>query len=166
MGRRGFLRSAYDVVAMLYREHPEPDAQTALEERPGSVRPRVLLADDHHSWLDRITNLLKLEFDLIGTVNDGESLVSAAQRLQPDLIVLDITMPRRNGIEAAHDIHESGPDIKLVFVTVHEEPEYLRACFAEGGLGYVKKSRLGTDLVPAMHEALLGRTFISPSLAY
>ncbi len=58
------------------------------------------------------------------------------------------------------------PDIKLVFLTVHEEPEYVRACFAEGGLAYVKKSRLGTDLIPAIHEALLGRTFISPSLAH
>jgi DNA-binding NarL/FixJ family response regulator len=109
---------------------------------------------------------LKPDFDLVGTVYDGQTLVDESQRLQPDLIVLDITMPIRNGIEAAHEIHETVPGIKLVFMTIHEEPVYVGACFAEGGLGYVKKSRLGTDLIPAIHEALLGRPFISPSLAH
>jgi DNA-binding NarL/FixJ family response regulator len=75
-------------------------------------------------------------------------------------------MPGLNGIQAAHDIRETEPEIKLVFLTVHEGPEYIRACFAEGGLGYVKKSRLGTDLIPAIRGALSGRTFISPSVAY
>jgi DNA-binding NarL/FixJ family response regulator len=75
-------------------------------------------------------------------------------------------MPIRNGIEAAHEIHETGPGIKLVFLTVHEEAGYVRACLAEGGLGFVKKSRLYTDLIPAIREALLGRPFISPSLAH
>ena len=103
---------------------------------------------------------------MVGIANDGQTLVVEAKRLQPDIIVLDITMPILNGIEAAHDIHENGPDIKLVFLTVHEEPEYVRACFSVGGLAYVKKSRLRTDLIPAIREALLGRHFISPSLAY
>jgi DNA-binding NarL/FixJ family response regulator len=143
-----------------------PDSRTSSEEKITRARPRVLLADDHRSWLDRVTSLLKPDFDLVGIASDGQTLVGEAKRLQPDLIVLDITMPILNGIEAAHDIHEIGPDIKLVFLTIHEEPEYVRACFAEGGLAYVKKSRLGTDLIPAIHEALLGRTFISPSLAY
>ena len=151
---------------MFEKDKFTPDSGPSAEERPTCARPRVLLADDHYSWLDRATSLLKPDFDLVGTVHDGQTLVDASQRLQPDLIVLDITMPIRNGIEAAHEIHESGPDIKLVFLTVHEEPEYVRACFAEGGLAYVKKSRLGTDLIPAIHEALLGRPFISPSLAH
>ncbi len=150
---------------MFTKDKFSPDSCTSSEEMLTCPRPRVLLADDHRSWLDRVTSLLKSDFDLVGVANDGQTLVGEAKRLQPDLIVLDITMPILNGIEAAHDIHESGPDIKLVFLTVHEEPEYVRACFAEGGLAYVKKSRLGTDLIPAIQEVLLGRTFISPSVA-
>jgi DNA-binding NarL/FixJ family response regulator len=153
-------------IVMFPRDKSLPDSRTSSEEKMTCARPRVLLADDHCSWLDRVTSLLKSDFDLVGRASDGQTLVGEAKRLQPDLIVLDITMPILNGIEAAHDIHKSGPDIKLVFLTVHEEPEYVRACFAEGGLAYVKKSRLGTDLIPAIQEALLGRTFISPSVAY
>jgi DNA-binding NarL/FixJ family response regulator len=138
-------------------------SQTSANETPERTRPRVLLADDHDFFLNRVTSVLKSDFEVVGTVNDGGALVREAQRLRPDLIVLDITMPVLNGIEAAHEIHASFPAIKLVFLTVHADPEYVRACFAEGGLGYVKKSRLGTDLIPAINEALSGRSFISPS---
>jgi len=160
--------SSYDQglsIVMITRVKSLPDSHASPEAKTTCAKPRVLLADDHCSWLDRVTSLLKADFDLIGMANDGQTLVGEAKRLQPDLIVLDITMPILNGIEAAHDIHENVPDIKLVFLTVHEEREYIRACFAEGGLAYVKKSRIRTDLIPAIHEALLGRTFISPSLA-
>jgi DNA-binding NarL/FixJ family response regulator len=151
---------------MFTRDKSLLDSRTSSEEKMTCAKPRVLLADDHRAWLDRVTSLLKSDFDLVGVANDGKTLVGEARRLQPDLIVLDITMPILNGIEAARDLHMNGPDIKLVFLTVHEEPEYVRACLAEGGLAYVKKSRLGTDLIPAIREALLGRPFISPSLRY
>jgi len=151
---------------MFKADKPLLDRRSSLDEKTTCAKPRVLIADDHHAWLDRVTALLKSSFDLVGTASNGQTLVGEARRLQPDLIVLDITMPVLNGIEAAHEIHETGPDIKLVFLTVHEEPEYVHACFAEGGLGYVKKTRLGTDLLPAIREALSGRTFISPSVAY
>jgi len=140
------------------------DSTAVVEETP--TRPRVLLADDHRSLLDRVSSLLKSDFDLVGMANDGQTLVDHAKRLQPDIIVLDITMPILNGIEAAHEIRMAGLSIKLVFLTVHEEPEYVRACFAEGGLGYVKKSRLGTDLIPAIRDALVDCPFISPSLTF
>ena len=142
------------------------DSVTSAEKRPIRTRTRVLLADDHHSLLDRVSSLLKSDFDLIGTANDGQTLIDEAKRLQPDVIVLDITMPILNGIEAAREIRVAGLTVKLVFLTVHEEPEYVEACLAEGGLGYVKKSRLGMDLIPAIRNALLGRPFISPSLAH
>jgi DNA-binding NarL/FixJ family response regulator len=140
------------------------DTRTSLDKKPTRVRPRVLVADDHQSWRDRVISKLDQDFDLVGTVNDGRELIVEAQRLQPDIIVLDIEMPVLNGIKAAHELHVAGSNAKLLFLTVHEEPEYVSACFAEGGLGYVKKSRLATDLIPAIHDVLLGRRFISPSL--
>ena len=101
---------------------------------------------------------------MIGTVNDGRTLVSEAQWLQPDVIVLDIGMPILNGIEAAHELHEVGSRAKLVFLTIHQGPAFVRGCFAEGGLGYVTKSRMGTDLIPAIHEALSDHHFVSPAV--
>jgi len=97
-------------------------------------------------------------------VNDGKSLVSEAQRLQPDVIVLDIAMPLLTGIEAARELHKAGSQAKLVFLTIHQDLAFVRGCFAEGGLGYVTKSRLVTDLIPAIHEALSNHTFVSPSV--
>lgn len=127
-------------------------------------RPRVLLADDHELVLARVQSLLKSSFEVIGTVTNGRDLVAEAQRLQPDVIVLDITMPILTGIEATRELREAGSKIKFVFLTVNEDLTFVRACLAEGALGYVKKSRLGTDLIPAISEALAGNCFISPSL--
>lgn len=127
-------------------------------------RPRVLLADDHLPVLDRVASLLKPHFEVVGAVHDGRTLVSEAQRLQPDVIVLDITMPGLSGIEAAHELKEAGSMAKLVFLTIHQEAAFVRGCFAEGGLGYVTKSRLVTDLIPAIREALCEHHFVSPSL--
>ena len=127
-------------------------------------RPRILVADDHDVILDMVLSLLVQDFEVVGTANNGIDLVSEAQRLQPDAIVLDITMPILNGIEAAHEIHEAGLPAKLVFLTVHERSSFVRACFEEGGSAYVTKSRLKTDLIPAIREALSGNHFVSPFL--
>jgi DNA-binding NarL/FixJ family response regulator len=127
------------------------------------TRPKVFVADDHPIVLDRVVSLLKPKFDIVGTANNGRDLVTEAERLQPDVIVLDITMPVLNGIEAAHRLREVGSVAKLVYLTVHPQSEFLGACFAEGALGYVIKSRLGTDLIPAIGEALCGHHFISPT---
>jgi DNA-binding NarL/FixJ family response regulator len=126
-------------------------------------RPRVLLADDHDAVLERTRSLLR-NFQVVGTANNGRDLVAQALRLQPDVVILDITMPIMTGIEAAHELREVGSTAKLVFLTVHDQPAFLHACFAEGALGYVTKSHLGTDLIPAINEALLGHRFISPSV--
>jgi DNA-binding NarL/FixJ family response regulator len=128
-----------------------------------SDRPRVLLADDHGMVLERVQSLLH-DYEVIGTAHNGRDLVSEALRLQPDVIVSDITMPFLNGIDAAHEIREAGSTARFVFLTVHEQPAFLQACFAEGALGFVTKSHLGTDLIPAINEALSGHTFISPSI--
>jgi DNA-binding NarL/FixJ family response regulator len=125
--------------------------------------PRVLVADDHPIVLDRVVSVLRPNFEVVGTARNGRDLVTEAERLQPDVIVLDIEMPVLNGIEAAHALYEIGSAAKLVFLTVHPQSEFVNACFAEGGLGYVTKLRLGMDLIPAINEALSGHYFISPS---
>ena len=127
-------------------------------------RPRVLIADDCTSILERVVSLLNPDFEVVGTVHDGEMLVSEALRLRPDVIVSDIAMPLLNGIEAAHAVREAGSAARLIFLTVHTQAAFVRACFAEGALGYVAKSRLRADLIPAINEALTGRRFISESL--
>ena len=114
--------------------------------------------------LDTVLSLLRPDFDLVATVNNGRDLIREAHRLQPDVIVLDITMPVLNGIDAAHKIHEAGLTTRLVFLTVHEQSSFVNACFDEGALGYVTKSRLRTDLIPAIRDAISGHHFISPFL--
>ena len=146
-----------------YEEKVKSDSQAAPEEQQVGARPRVLLADDNQFLLDRVISLLRTDFDLVGTVKDGRALVTEAKRLRPDLIVLDITMPILNGIQAAHELREAGSKAKFVFLTVHDEPRIVDACLAEGGLGYVMKSRLRRDLIPAITGALSDRSFISPS---
>ena len=127
-------------------------------------RPRIIVADDHDVMLDTVSALLQPDFEVVGTVNNGGDLIREAHRLQPDVIVLDITMPVLNGIEAAHKMREAGLTARLVFLTVHEQASFVNACFDEGALGYVTKSRLRTDLIPAIRDAISGHHFISPSL--
>ena len=130
------------------------------------ARPRVFVADDHSLVLEKVLSLLKADFEVVGTAKNGSDLVTEAQRLQPDVIILDITMPNLNGIEAAHELRQVGLRAKLVFLTVHEESAFVRACIAEGAQGYVAKARLAADLIPAIQEALLGRCFISSSVSH
>jgi DNA-binding NarL/FixJ family response regulator len=127
---------------------------------------RVLLADDHPAMLAVVTAALAVACAIVGVVTNGRDLLAAVQRLDPEVVVLDITMPELNGIEAAREIHRSYPWIKLVFLTVHEDADYARAAVAAGGLGYVVKSRLASDLLPAVRAALAGNRFVSPSVQF
>lgn len=142
----------------------ENAAGNSAHEMQRGPRPRVLVADDHEYLLRRVTSLLNSEFEVVGTVNDGRALVAEARRLRPDLILLDISMPVMNGIEAAREIHAALPSIKLVFLTAHADSQFVRACFAEGGLGYVTKLDLRAHLITAINAALAGNSFISPSV--
>jgi DNA-binding NarL/FixJ family response regulator len=127
-----------------------------------SNRARVLLADDHSAVLNRVEVLLGSSFEVIGAVTDGQELVSAGIRLAPDVIVADVIMPRLSGIEAAQQLRETGSRARFVFLTVHVEHEFVDACMAEGALGYVVKSHMKTDLIPAIKAAIIGQIFISP----
>jgi DNA-binding NarL/FixJ family response regulator len=116
--------------------------------------------------LEREVSLLQPNLEVVGIVNDGRALVSEANRLQPDVIVLDISMPTLTGIEAARELHKSGSMAKLVFLTVHQDAAFVHKCFAEGGIGYVIKSRMVTDRIPAINEALSDHSFVSPSVVH
>jgi DNA-binding NarL/FixJ family response regulator len=125
-------------------------------------RAHVLLADDHSVMLGRVGVLLSSSFEVVGAVTNGQEMISAGIRLDPDVIVADITMPGLSGIEAAQQLREAGSRARFVFLTIHIEHEFVDACVSQGALGYVVKSHMKTDLIPAIQAALMGRTFISP----
>lgn len=128
-------------------------------------RARVLLADDHPLTLDGLRTFLQPHLESVGTVMDGRALVEAALLLKPDLIILDITMPLLNGIDAASLIKKSLPNTKLLFITMHVNPAYLEAALNVGALGYVLKSAAREELLDAIESVLSGRIFVSPSLS-
>ena len=128
-------------------------------------RAKILLADDHSDLLKTVERHLEPEFEVVGKVLDGQQLLEEAMRLKPDVIVSDISMPLLNGIEAADQLKESGCQSRIVFLTVHSDPDFVRACLAAGALGYVVKSRMMMELVPAIREALAGHIFTSCHLA-
>jgi DNA-binding NarL/FixJ family response regulator len=115
---------------------------------------RVLLADDHAELLARVAGVIAGEFEIVGSVANGLDLIAAAARLDPDVVVLDITMPGLDGIEAARQLRRAGCRAKLVFLTVHEDPDYVRAALDAGGAAYVAKSQLVSHLVAAIRKAL------------
>ena len=128
-------------------------------------RPRVLLADDHRMVSEGLKSLLADEFELVGMVEDGRAMVAAAKKLHPDVIVSDITMPHLNGIDAMARLKKDNPDIKVVFLSMHQNAAYARRALEAGALGFVLKHSAPAELVMAIRAAMKGRTFISPALA-
>jgi DNA-binding NarL/FixJ family response regulator len=137
-------------------------SMSEIETPPSSAtRRRILLADDHPLVLKRVTAFLQSTFDVVGVAHNGLEMVAEAMRLKPDIIVADISMPELDGIQAAHRLREMGASTPLVFLTIHENSEFLEACRDEGGLGFVVKSHMKADLIPAIDAALAGRSFVS-----
>ncbi len=128
-------------------------------------RVRILLADDHRGLLDKVVRVLEPEFEVVGTVVDGKALLEAVAILRPDVVVLDISMPGLDGFEAAGQLKKASVQVKIVFLTVHNDPEFVRRAFKVGGSGYVVKSRLLSELPVAIRAALAGHSFISPSVS-
>jgi len=122
---------------------------------------RIVVADDLVPVLKTISELLQPLFDLVGTASDGEAALETTLRLQPDLVVLDISMPVMSGIEVAEELTRLGSKTRIVFLTAHQDTDILKACQAAGGLGYVVKLSMVTDLIPAINAALDGRRFVS-----
>ena len=124
-------------------------------------KPRLLLADDHTILVEGLKALLAAEFEVVATVGDGRAVLEAAARHQPDLVLLDISMPGLNGIEAARRLKQSNPDAKLIILTMHGDLSFVSAAFEAGVSGYVLKQSAATELVTALHDVDSGRRYIS-----
>ena len=128
-------------------------------------KPRVLLADDHTFVLEGFKKLLEEQCDLVGSVEDGRALVEAAVKLEPDLVILDISMPRLNGIEAAKKLAKQLPGVKLIFVTMHADPAYVNEAFKVGASGYLLKRSAATELMQAVQAAMSDHFYVTPLIA-
>jgi DNA-binding NarL/FixJ family response regulator len=128
-------------------------------------KTRVLLADDHKIVLEGLKKLLAGEFELVGSVGDGRALVDQAATLHPDVIVADISMPQLNGIEAVRRIKKTDENIKVVFLTMHPDATYAASAFEAGASGFVLKHSAPSELITAIHEAMKGRTYVTPLIA-
>jgi len=124
-------------------------------------RTRVVVADDLSPVLTTVGTLLRDSFDVVGMISDGRAALKATLELEPDLVILDISMPAMSGIEVAQELKKRGNQAKIVFLTAHEDSDILKTCRVAGGLGYVIKVFMETDLIPAMQWALAGQIFTS-----
>jgi DNA-binding NarL/FixJ family response regulator len=127
----------------------------------GSDRIRVLLVDDNQAMLARAEAVLEVACAVVGEAHDGEAAIAAAAALRPDVIVLDISMPEMSGLEVAARLRLAGSTAEIVFLTVHDDAEFVEAAQAAGGIGYVVKARLASDLLQAVREAREHRPFVS-----
>jgi DNA-binding NarL/FixJ family response regulator len=127
-------------------------------------RPRVLLADDHTLLLDAFEKLLEPECDVVGTVGDGRALLAAAEQLRPDVIVLDIAMPLLNGLDAGRQLKKALPDVKLIFLTMNQDPALATEAFRVGATGYLLKTSAASELLKAIEEAINGRSYVTPMM--
>ena len=144
------------MVSLLALSSPQ-----TVKETEKVARARILLADDHNEMRSMVVNLLAREFEILTAVGDGGALLEAASKLKPDVCLLDISMPIMNGIEAAIQLRESGSTAKIIFLTIHEDQDFIQAALQTGASGYVFKNRMTSDLSLAVSEALAGRIFIS-----
>jgi len=128
------------------------------------VKISIVLADDSAAVLEDVRQELSDEFRILGTAANGEEAIREVLLLDPDVVILDVTMPGLTGLEVASRLREKHPRTKILLLTIHEEPEYISAGFGAGALGYVSKRRLSTDLPRAIRDVYEGRTFLSPSL--
>jgi DNA-binding NarL/FixJ family response regulator len=128
-------------------------------------RPRVLLADDHLMLLDALKGLLEPTYSVVGLVTDGRALLKAAEQLSPDLVVLDIAMPKLNGLDACRQLKQLMPGVKLIFMTMNEDPYLVGEAFRAGASGFLLKQAAGLELNEAIQQVLKGGSYVTPSSA-
>ncbi len=125
---------------------------------------RVILVDDNPAILRQTIQILPNTFEVVDTLEDGSEIAQSVKEHQPDIIVLDITLPGMSGIQLASQLKAAGCPAKIVFLTVHADADYAREAFAAGAIGYVVKPRLASDLALALQSAVAGQRFVSPSV--
>src|SRR3954452_19226929 len=125
-------------------------------------RPRVLLDDDHRMLREAFAHLLEPSCEVVGAVGDGRALLAAAPELRPDIVVLDVGMPLLNGLDAARQLKSAMPEVRLVFLTVSEDPDLAAEAFRAGASGYVLKNSAASELFRAIQEVYQGRSYITP----
>lgn len=128
-------------------------------------RPRILLADDHRMLADALKRILEPRCEVVGTVGDGRALLKAASTLNPEIVVLDIAMPQLNGLDAARQLKRAMPEIKLIFMTMNEEPDLVGEAFRAGASAYLLKQAAALELTVAIEKVLKGGSYITPSAA-
>ncbi|MGE0760118.1 MAG: response regulator, partial [Pirellulaceae bacterium] len=128
-------------------------------------RARILIADDHRMLAEGLRSLLEPTYDVVAIVDDGRELVQAALRLQPDVIVADISMPLLNGLDAIEQIRQSGCTAKIICMTMHDDALYAARALRLGASGFVVKHSASTELLAGIREALVGRTYVTPAIA-
>lgn len=126
------------------------------------MKARILVADDHTLLADGFRLMLEPEFQVVGSVEDGHELLSAATKLKPDVVLMDISMPLLNGIDAAQRLRKLLPACKIIFVTMHSDPDYVTAAFRAGASGYVLKRAAAMELITAIRQVLQGRHYVTP----
>jgi len=143
----------------------------ALEAQPEAFRsarvrgiPRVLLADDQEEVRLTVASLLQDECEIVGLAENGKQVLDLVGERSPDVLVLDIFMPVLNGIETAACLKASGCPAKVIFVSVHEDPDFVESAMSAGALGYVSKAHVATDLIPGIHRVMENHIYISPNL--
>lgn len=133
------------------------------EERSAMSRhPKVLLADDHTLLLEAFKRVLEPDCEVVGVVTDGRALLEVAPRLQPEVVVLDIAMPRLNGLDAGRQLKQIMPEVKLIYLTSNEDPDLAVAAFRAGASGYLLKNSASSELFAAIRNAIAGRTYLTP----
>ncbi len=128
-------------------------------------RTRVLLADDHLMLVEALKKVLEVEYDVVGSVGDGLALLNAAERLRPDVVVLDIAMPLLNGLDAGRQLRNNLPAAKLVFLTMNEDPYLVGEAFRAGASAYLLKQGAALELTIAISDVLKGKTYVTPCIA-
>lgn len=129
------------------------------------TRFRILIADDHTLVAELCRTLLGAEFDVIGTVKDGRTMITAACELRPDIILVDVGMPILNGLDAGRRVKQLLPLVKLIYLTMNPDPEVAAEAFARGASGYLMKTCDPEEIKLALHEALRGKTYLSRDLS-
>ena len=129
------------------------------------MRPRLFLADDHSLLLDAFSKLLESKYDVVGTATDGRMMLKMVTKLAPDLVLMDIAMPNLNGFDAGEKLKKILPDIKLVFLTVNEDPDMVNEAFRIGANGYLLKSSASSELFEAINAVMSSKSYVSPKIA-